>query len=199
VTVALWNKKIFSPKIRLAKNSQNNSIGLQSKPANKNTSFIRKVFLSFGIVLFISASIIIALTIVGVPMYQGFVAQAKVNASKENHTRFNALTSMLSTRCSTGLKEIILPVNTTPFTCPDTADKFIDNLILHTRSNGWKNPYDPTQNCCSKSPKNPPLSGAPNTHIYATSDNQITIKTNIGTEDGDNKWLIKKIVRAKHK
>jgi hypothetical protein len=197
VTVALWNKKIFSPKIRLAKNSQNNSIGLQSKPTNKNVSFIRKVFSIFGIVLLIPISIIVVLVITGVPMFQGFLEQAKVNASTEIHTRFSELSSMLLTKCSIESKEVILVDNTTSFTCPGTTDKFIDNLILYTKSNGWKNPYDPAQNCCSKSTNNPPLSGAPNTHVYATSDTEIIIKTNIGTIGGDNKWLIKKVTRTK--
>lgn len=51
---------------------------------------------------------------------------------------------------------------------------------------GWKNPHDGNQFCCSAT--TPVLKGGPNTQITA-SGSILTIKTNIGKEDGtdDNK------------
>nr|WP_082319678.1 prepilin-type N-terminal cleavage/methylation domain-containing protein [Candidatus Thioglobus autotrophicus] len=141
--------------------------------------------------LLIVVAIIGVLTAVGMPMYQGYIATAKVNTSKENHARARDFIAASFTKCATGPTTGI-PLKTddagatTDVLCSESAADFASAFILHFKSDGWKNPHDGNQFCCSAAA--PKLKSGPNTQITA-SGNILTIKTNVGKEDGtdDNK------------
>jgi type IV pilus assembly protein PilA len=138
--------------------------------------------------LLIVVAIIGVLTAVGIPMFQGFIATAKVNASKENHTRARDMVAASLTKCATGVSNTLtLKKNkageTTKYACTSTVAEWADAFVLHFVSDDWKNPHDTTKNCCEVNPGTPKFSGQPNTYIYKIDDQTIGIKTDVGTED----------------
>ncbi len=163
---------------------------------NKKSTFERFLYMFFWVV---SISVILAAIIVP-RHYMGWIVKAKINASKENHARVSDMLSTSFTKCSTGALETFTLKSdklggTTSHACSNTTDKLVEAFVLHLQLDGWKNPHDAKQYCCAKSSSNPPFLGAPNTHIYAISDTEITIKTNIGTKDSDNKWLTSTVLK----
>jgi|LWDU01.1.fsa_nt_gi type IV pilus assembly protein PilA len=151
-----------------------------------------KIFSNLGFIfLIIPVGIIGVLTAVGIPMYQGYIATAKVNTSKENHTKIEQFINDSFTQCYSGASEIILSSSSGYISCDSSTTVLASQLVEHFNNNGWKNPHDDSQHCCTKSSSNPPLEDAPNTHIYAVSDTEITIKTNVGTD----KWLTSTVLK----
>ena len=150
--------------------------------------------------LLIVVAIIGVLTAVGIPMFQGFIATAKVNSSKENHARVRDMIAASFTKCSTGVSETLTLKSdksggTTAYACSSTTDQFVDAFVLHFQSDEFKNPHDTTKDCCAKSAADPVLEGAANTHINPTSATVITIKTNVGDEDKGNVILTNTVLK----
>jgi len=138
--------------------------------------------------LLIVVAIIGVLTAVGIPMFQGFISTAKVNASKENHTRARDMVASSLTKCATGVSNTLTLKKdklggTTAYACTSTVDQWATAFVLHFVSDDWKNPHDTTKNCCEVNNGTPKFSGQPNTYIYKIDDNTIGIKTDVGTED----------------
>jgi len=138
--------------------------------------------------LLIVVAIIGVLTAVGIPMFQGFIATAKVNASKENHTRARDMVAASLTKCATGVSnthtlKIDKQGGTKAYPCSSTVDQWTAAFVLHFVSDEWKNPHDTTKNCCEVNSGTPKFSGNPNTYIYKIDDQTIGIKTDVGTED----------------
>ncbi|HIE77515.1 MAG TPA: prepilin-type N-terminal cleavage/methylation domain-containing protein [Candidatus Thioglobus sp.] len=137
--------------------------------------------------LLIVVAIIGVLTAVGIPMYQGYIATAKVNTSKENHARARDFIAASFTKCATGPTTAI-PLKTdstgteADVLCSEDASTFATKFITHFESDGWKNPHDGNQFCCGASA--PVLKGGTNTQITA-SGKVLTIKTDVGNEAGE--------------
>jgi hypothetical protein len=158
--------------------------------SNNNKNIFEKILLM--LVWAINLLILLMVTTIYPFMQRDFSMMAKVNASLENHIRATSILSEYLVRCSTGELEVF-KLKGKSYVCSNTANEYVNTFVLHFESAGWKNPHDAQQFCCANKYNKPPLKGAPNTHIYANSDNQITIKTNIGTEDGEDNWVINKV------
>jgi hypothetical protein len=130
--------------------------------------------------------VLVIFSVIRFNMEESFITNARINASEENHSRAKDMIAAIMTKCSTTTGGKVT-VGTTYINC--NVSNSVSGIVAYFDANEWRNPHDAKQYCCAKSSSNPPLQGAPNTHIYATSDTEITIKTNIGTMDGDNKWL----------
>ena len=128
-------------------------------------------------------------------MYNGYIATAKVNATKENHARIRDFIAASFTRCAAGSGHVTLKNNyhgrTANIYCTETASYFSPHFSNHFRYEGFKNPHKVSEECCSPTNRsNPPLG---KTYIgysgSSISGKSIRITTNVGTDSGGNSYL----------
>ena len=126
--------------------------------------------------LLVVVAIIGILAAVGTPIFQGFMADAKVNAAVENHNRAKDMIAAYSAKCSTtsGGK---VTVGTTPIDC--TAAKFSSGFVTYFNANEWNNPQTKAS-CCSTT--GTPTKGAT---VISVSGKTVQIKTNTYKDDKD--------------
>ena len=143
--------------------------------------------------LLIVVAIIGVLAAVGIPMYNGYVLQAKINATKENHNRMRDFIAASFTKCAAGSQYIVLkssPTNTTNHNCDISVSNFTSKyLVNHFHYDGFKSPYRPTLSgvsCCSASDATNPPPGM--TYLHPLG-NAVRIITNVGTDSGGNNYL----------
>ena len=112
------------------------------------TLFARKK--SFTLIeLLVVVAIIGILAAVGTPIFQGFLADAKVNATRENHARATDMITAYIAKCSIGKNSIKLKNssgNLVDVGC--TIAEFANGFSTHFNAEGWKNPYETEKECC---------------------------------------------------
>ena len=145
--------------------------------------------------LLIVVAIIGILAGVGIPMYNGYMATAKINASTENHSRAKDMITAYFAKCSTGTATISLKVNsTTSFTdvaCNSSMSSFADYWSKHFNNDGWQNPYSKGSTFAKKANG----AGALGEMRFWYSGSSLTINTNVGDEDGKSKSLTASIMK----
>jgi len=129
--------------------------------------------------LLVVVAIIGILAAVGTPIFQGFLADAKVNAATENHNRAKDMIAAYSAKCATSGTSV--KVGTTTINC--SASQFASGFVNYFNANEWKNPHTKA-NCCSTSSGNPAKGG---TNISASGT---TIKINTNTYKDDKNTYI---------
>ena len=133
--------------------------------------------------LLIVVAIIGILAGVGIPMYNGYMAKAKIESTLTNHSNSKNFIAASFTKCSAGSTEIML--GTKSVKCNLGGYKAL-GFEFETYFNSInKNPYNTSANAVKNSSnKTPPLGMS---HIqYFLSPSRMTIITNIGDEDGGN-------------
>ena len=145
--------------------------------------------------LLVVVAIIGILAAVGIPIFQGFMATAKVNASTENHSRAKDMVTAYFAKCSTGTATIALKTNSkTTFTdvaCNSSMNSFSTYWVAHFNNDGWLNPYNKAGIFSHKSPSPPSLGGM---NIFYSGSN-LTMQTNVGDEDGKEVLLSATILK----
>ena len=145
--------------------------------------------------LLVVVAIIGILAAVGIPIFQGFLASAKINASTENHARAKDMVTAYFAKCSTGASTIALKTNSsvtfTDVSCNSSMTNFATYWVNHFNNDGWLNPYNKAGTLSAKSNAVPSLGGM---NIFY-SGNNITMKTNVGDEDGKNVYLSATILK----
>jgi prepilin-type N-terminal cleavage/methylation domain-containing protein len=90
--------------------------------------------------LLIVVAILGILAAVGIPQYQGYQAQAKINATKTTHSNMVSFVQNEFAKCSAGSTQIIN--NVVP--CTSGVDVLATAFETYAQTQEWTNPYDPT-------------------------------------------------------
>ena len=139
--------------------------------------------------LLIVVAIIGILAGVGIPMYNGYMAKAKIESTKTNHSNAKNFIAASLAKCSAGSKTITL--GTTFFLCNSKVSYMGSEFAQYFKSI-YTNPWDPTYTTAADyGPGSTPWLGQ--SKIYY-SGNTITIITNIGDENGGNVYTNKESI-----
>jgi len=96
--------------------------------------------------LLIVVAIIGILAAVGIPMYQGYIADAKINGTKEAAGRARDMISSAFVKCSSnpagGYKVKINATTIKTKLCTDSYSMMGSNFVKHFNFDGWANPHD---------------------------------------------------------
>ena len=136
--------------------------------------------------LLIVVAIIGILAGVGIPMYNGYMAKAKIESTKTNHSNSKSFIAASFTKCSAGSTEITLGTTTAKCSASTLATDFKNyfNAIND-------NPHAKTVDAVQVSASNTPPLGM--TYLNY-SGNTMTIITNMGDEDGGNVYTTKESI-----
>ena len=136
--------------------------------------------------LLIVVAIIGILAGVGIPMYNGYMAKAKIESTLTNHSNSKSFIAASFTKCSAGSTEIALGTTTAKCSASTLATDFKNyfNAIND-------NPHAKTVDAVQVSASNTPPLGM--TYLNY-SGNTMTIITNIGDEDGGNVYTTKESI-----
>ena len=137
--------------------------------------------------LLIVVAIIGILAGVGIPMYNGYMAKAKISSAETNHSNSKSFIAASFTKCSAGSTAVTM--GTTDTTCTASMATFAADYAKYFNSIN-KNPYVSTENAANVSNANPALGAS---SLYY-SGNTMTIITNIGDEDGKNVYTSKESI-----
>ena len=152
--------------------------------------------------LLIVVAIIGVLAAVGIPMYNGYIVNSKINATKESHQRVLSFISATFTKCAASGGTIDLKIKasgaTNDYSCNMSQGLWVRPFVTHFEYDGWRNPYSSDVECCY--PVGGPDAGGYNpqvgkTHIFETPANQIGITTNVGTDSGADSFLVGDVIK----
>ena len=135
--------------------------------------------------LLIVVAIIGILAGVGVPMYNGYMASAKVQSATTNHNNIKSFVAATLTKCSTGSQYVTL--GSSNRYCNQNASTWAGYFITYFNSIN-KNPYgknvfNGTDSATSSGGPRLGLTG------IGSSGNRIAIRTNIGNESGGSAFI----------
>ena len=130
--------------------------------------------------LLIVVAIIGILAGVGVPMYNGYMATAKVQSATTNHKNVKSFVAATLTKCSTGSQYVTL--GSSNRYCNQNANTWASYFRTYFNSIN-KNPYGGGAYVTTTSSS--PVKGATG---IGYSGNRIWLRTNIGTEAGGNAY-----------
>ena len=136
--------------------------------------------------LLIVVAIIGILAGVGIPMYNGYMAKAKIESTKTNHSNAKSFIAASFTKCSAGSTDITLGTNTAKCSATSLATDF---KVYFNAIND--NPHAKTVDAVQVSASNTPPLGM--TYLNY-SGNTMTIITNMGDEDGGNVYTTKESI-----
>jgi type IV pilus assembly protein PilA len=150
-----------------------------------NTQFKLRIKGFTLIELLIVVAIIGILAGVGVPMYNGYMATAKVQSATTNHKNVKSFVAATLTKCSTGSQYVTL--GSSNRYCNQNASTWASYFITYFNSIN-KNPYgknvfNGTDSATSSGGPRLGLTG------IGSSGNRIAIRTNIGNESGGSAFI----------
>ena len=136
--------------------------------------------------LLIVVAIIGILAGVGIPMYNGYMAKAKIESTLTNHSNSKSFIAASFTKCSAGSTEITLGTATAKCSATSLATDF------KTYFNAINdNPHASSVDAVMVSAGSTPPLGVSYVNY---SGNTMTIITNIGNEDGGNVYTTKESI-----
>ena len=127
--------------------------------------------------------IIGVLATVGIPMFNGYVLQAKIKASNENHARMRDEIAAIFAKCSAdpeGSIKVRQPKGQfSVHRCSELGVTDTDIFVGHF-AESYKNPHNSSEACCYQSSTNSPSLGR--TAISAVGP-KIRLTTNVGSDN----------------
>ena len=131
--------------------------------------------------LLIVVAIIGILAGVGIPMYNGYMAEAKINASKSNHSNIKNFIASSLVKCGSS-KSILLQTSggKKEIFCNNSTVDFSMYFTLHFLYEGWLNPYGKNERAVWDHSAVPIVGRS---YLYG-NNNFIRLRTNIG--EGNN-------------
>ena len=136
--------------------------------------------------LLIVVAIIGILAGVGIPMYNGYMASAKIESTKTNHSNTKSFIAASFTKCSAGSANITLGTVTAKCSATSLATDF--KTYFNSIND---NPHASSVDAVMVSASNTPPLGV--TYLNY-SGNTMTVMTNIGNEDGGNVYTTKESI-----
>lgn len=120
----------------------------QPSGAKRPVKNLRSERLSTGftlVELLVVIAIIGILAAVGVPLYQGYQENARIESSKANFARLKSYLSAEITKCNMGTTLVPLTAPAATVTCPGpTAAAYQTYFLAYVQGN-FKNPHNPAQ------------------------------------------------------
>ncbi len=94
--------------------------------------------------LLIVVAIIGVLAAVGIPAYQGYITNAKIAATIENHKQVTSFITNTFAKCSGGAITVNIPGYNNKFPCKQHQEKdFARAFLMYFHYAGYRNPYRP--------------------------------------------------------
>ena len=127
-------------------------------------------------------------------MYNGYIATARVNVTKENHARIRDFIAAEFAKCAMGRPYLVLLVNskqaTRNYSCTTIITDLAGHFAEHAKFSGFKNAYPghaAPWAIWKGSDIAPPLG---KTYLIGNNArNRLIIATNVGTASGGNDYL----------
>ena len=149
--------------------------------------------------LLIVVAIIGVLAAVGIPMYNGYILQAKINATIAQHQNAISFVSGTFTRCAMGAatQKVQWYSGEVERKCSDTAGQWMSHFVSHFDVSGWENPYTggvgggkPAEMVgrCNRS-KAKGVIVITTVRSCGLAGEGLRIRTNIGDENGADKYV----------
>ena len=153
--------------------------------------------------LLIVVAIIGVLAAVGIPMYNGYIEQAKISATIENHNRIRDRIAADFTKCAGIGGTVPLKNSAQSWVPPVNRPCSMDNMAnwagwyghahAHFHLSDFMNPYNTSEGCCYVSNTRNPTLGR--TAFYGVGTNgQLRITTRVATS-GSNQILSNTIIK----
>ena len=146
--------------------------------------------------LLIVVAIIGILAGVGIPMYNGYMTNAKIKATTSNHKNIVNFISANLTNCAAGTSSIVLksnkrePTKDVSLSCNSGTFYFAQNFVTHFNNTGIKDHfYDLVAVQFGNSWSQQGIT------VIGHKNNTITIITNIGNESGQPDYLEEFIIK----
>jgi len=144
--------------------------------------------------LLVVVAIIGILAAVGTPIFQGFLLDAKINSSKENHIRMRDYIATSFVKCA-GSPDGKIQLGSKRHRCDGNTYSMARDFYDYFRGEaGFENPYDKSNSAVVVA-NDPSVKGQTSIIGVTRPSNYIKIKTNIGNTDSNNEYLLDNIIR----
>ena len=127
--------------------------------------------------LLVVVAIIGILAGVGIPMYNGYMASARVESANTNHSNVKSFVSATLTRCAAGGTRVV--VGTTTRQCTDSTAAFAATFVAYFNTLN-RNPYNQAIGATAATTSSRAALGVTN---IGASGNTIRVITNVGNAD----------------
>ena len=144
--------------------------------------------------LLVVVAIIGILAAVGTPIFQGFLVDAKINSSSDSHKRIISKIEATFAQCASGVYWAKLGGQNHVHECSDSIYVWDNWFVSYFNDSSFKNSYQPSANCCTTNISSPNL-GYTQIKPGSGLPRRLIVKTNIGTENGSNKFIINTIIK----